>query len=135
MTKEPLNIQKMLEEVYPHTCKDKIAEMEQKFSMTTDCLCPPDIKRKREALKTSLRQAMEAISPQYDKVSSDELINYGYQKAKEEIKQKTTKRIYWLPRFICSVFYHRFGYKDDHCVRCGTHLSKADGMIISNDYD
>ena len=41
----------------------------------------------------------------------------------------------WLPKFICNLFYHRFGYKSDFCVRCGVSLKKADGLIISSDYD
>lgn len=41
----------------------------------------------------------------------------------------------WLPKFICHLFYHRFGYKSDYCSRCGIHFYKADGKIISSDYD
>lgn len=40
-----------------------------------------------------------------------------------------------LLRFICSLFFHRFGYKSEKCVRCGTDLMHADGCIISSEYD
>lgn len=44
-------------------------------------------------------------------------------------------KFYWLPKFICRLFYHRFGYKTDKCVRCGIDFTKADGGILGSDYD
>ena len=42
---------------------------------------------------------------------------------------------YWWPKFICNLFYHRFGFKTRKCVRCGINFMKADGSITSSEYD
>ncbi len=43
----------------------------------------------------------------------------------------------WLPKLLCEILYHRFGYKNDYCVRCGISLKEAckGGLIISSEYD
>lgn len=43
--------------------------------------------------------------------------------------------MYWLPKIICNMFYHRFGFKSDRCARCGIDMNKADGMVIDSEYD
>lgn len=85
MTKEPLNIRTIFE----NTNFDDFIDMDED-SEGNYAPCGVDEEKIKEWFIVSLRQAMEAISPQYDTVSSDEAVNYGYQKAKEEIKQKTT---------------------------------------------
>lgn len=45
-----------------------------------------------------------------------------------------------IKQIICGLFYHRFGYSSDRCVRCGMHWCDATpteftGRIISNEYD
>jgi hypothetical protein len=42
-----------------------------------------------------------------------------------------------IGKLVCGTFYHRFGYKSEYCVRCGTPFKETcgDGVIIDSDYD
>lgn len=41
-------------EIWPHTCKDKIKELEEKLNHTADCLCDPYVREMRAKLLSSL---------------------------------------------------------------------------------
>ena len=75
----------------------------------------------------------------YDEIGcgSEDYFDSWYIKVIKKIFDLLNKRIYLLPKFICSLGYHRFGYYEKKCSWCGKKSEDCmlDGFIIDSDYD